>query len=77
MRVFRHFYRVGILLVLIALLWGCPGPEGKSQELYKLAQFEEQQNNLQHAKELYEQILTEYPETSFSTKAKARLKEIH
>lgn len=55
-------------------LLACSNKEGQSQALYETAQFEEQQFNLKHAKQLYEEIIQDYPETSFASKAKTRLK---
>ncbi len=52
---------------------GCSNPEGKSQALFETAQFEEQQSNFKHARKLYQEIIREYPETSFAYKAAARL----
>ncbi|MFQ5779333.1 MAG: hypothetical protein ACE5HN_00940 [Nitrospiria bacterium] len=63
-------------IIFLLLMIGCTNPEGKSRELYETAQFEEQQTNFKHAKQLYEEIIREYPNTSFAVKARARLKEI-
>lgn len=45
----------------------------KADELFATAQFEEKQNNQAHAKELYEKILRDYPNSDTAKKAKARL----
>lgn len=55
---------------------GCSNPEGKSQELFETARFEEQQRNFKHARKLYQEITREYPKTSFAAKAEARLKDL-
>lgn len=68
--------RSALILVLSLFLSACPNPEGKSGEIYETAQFEEQQNNFKHAKKLYEEIIRDYPETSFAPKAEERLKAI-
>lgn len=61
-------------LMLLAL--GCGNTEAKSKELYNTAQFEEQQRNFKHARQLYERILKEYPETETAKQAEIRLKEL-
>jgi len=48
----------------------------KAAELFETAQFEEKQNNPEHAAELYEEILRKYPDSEFAQKARARLIEI-
>ncbi len=37
------------------------------------AQFEERQNNLTHAKELYQEILAKYPDSEYAKAASSRL----
>jgi outer membrane protein assembly factor BamD (BamD/ComL family) len=68
----KRFFFAASLLILSA----CANPEGKSQELYETAQFEEQQNNIKHARQLYEEIAKEYPTTSYASKAQERLKAL-
>lgn len=63
--------RTIILLVLLVSALGCS--DKGAQELYMTAQFEERQNNLQHAKELYQEITTKYPTSSYANDAQARL----
>lgn len=65
-----------LFLFLFLFFIGCSNPEGKSQELFETAQFEEQQNNFKHARQLYHEIIREYPNTSFVAKAKARIKDL-
>jgi outer membrane protein assembly factor BamD (BamD/ComL family) len=62
------------MIVLTMALSGCTGQ--KAAELYETAQFEEKQNNPEHAAELYEEILRKYPDSEFAQKARARLTEI-
>ncbi|TAJ98644.1 MAG: tetratricopeptide repeat protein [Candidatus Manganitrophaceae bacterium] len=61
---------------LLLLAFGCGNPEAKSKELYDTAQFEEQQRNFKHARQLYERILKEYPNTETAQKADARIKTL-
>jgi TolA-binding protein len=64
--------RTTILAVLLATLAiGCS--DKGAQELYMTAQFEERQNNVQHAKDLYHEITIKYPTSSYAKDAQARL----
>lgn len=63
------------ILLLFSVL-ACSNPEGNSAELYETAQFEEMQDNLKHAKALYNEIIKSYPKSSLAPKAKARLEAL-
>lgn len=60
-------------LLLFSLLIGC-GED--PQQLLETARFEEQQNNLLHAQELYEQIIRDHPDSPQSQTAKERMAEL-
>lgn len=60
--------------MLALLVSGCSG--NKAAELYDTAQFEEKQNNNEHAAKLYEEILKKYPDSEFAKKAEDRLAHI-
>ncbi|MCE5312646.1 MAG: outer membrane protein assembly factor BamD [Nitrospiraceae bacterium] len=64
-----------VLLIAFACaaLFGCGD---KAAEMFDTAKFEELQNNRQHAVELYEKIIKDYPDSSYAERAKARLAEI-
>jgi TolA-binding protein len=64
------------LLVILALLSGCASGEKKAAELLETARFEEKQNNREHAKELYDEILKKYPSTPAAQAAAARMAEL-
>ncbi len=51
------------------------GPDQASQML-DTAQFEERQTNRAHAKELYEDIIRQYPDSPAAKTARARLTEL-
>jgi hypothetical protein len=51
--------------------------ENNAEDLFKTAQFEELQNNREHAEILYKKILNKYPESEYSKKAEKRLSELH
>jgi TolA-binding protein len=57
--------------LLLTSLFGCSDKD--AEELYRTAQFEERQNNVQHAKELYQEITTKYPSSGYAKDAQARL----
>ena len=50
--------------------------DNRAGELYETAQFEELQQNAEHATQLYEEIVNKYPESEFAVKAKDRLAEL-
>jgi len=60
-----------ILLPLIVL--GC-GNEAKDR--FETAKFEELQNNHKHAVQIYEEIVENYPDSEYSSKARERLSEL-
>ncbi|MBJ6801906.1 hypothetical protein [Geomonas propionica] len=57
--------------LLLAALGGCAGEKGK--ELFDTAQFEEKQNNREHAKQLYQEVVTKYPDSPVAKQAQERL----
>ena len=61
-------------MVLLGLLGGCAAD--KSQELFETAQFEEKQNNKEHAQKLYQEIVDKYPNSPVAKQAEERLKAI-
>jgi outer membrane protein assembly factor BamD (BamD/ComL family) len=42
--------------------------------VFETAQFEEHQNNPGHARELYQEVLTRYPQSPYAKKAEERLR---
>ena len=65
---------VGFMLIWLVMGSAC-GPDQAAQQL-EIAQLEERQNNLTHAKELYEKILDRYPSSPAAQTARARLAEL-
>jgi TolA-binding protein len=45
----------------------------KSKELMETAQFEEKQNNREHARKLYQEIVSKYPKSPLAKQAEERL----
>jgi TolA-binding protein len=64
-------YRAMILCVAILAFTACSGD--KPKELLDLAEFEERQMNLPHARELYEDVIRLYPTSKEAETARARL----
>ena len=62
------------LCAALLALSGCEG--NKADELLETAQFEERQNNRDHARQLYEDILRDYPKSEAARKAQDRLQEM-
>jgi TolA-binding protein len=59
------------LLLLISILPACSGDQ--SAEWLETAQFEERQNNIAHARQLYEDIIRSYPDSPAARTARTRL----
>lgn len=64
-------WAIGVLL--FSLMMGC-GED--PQQLLETAQFEEEQRNLLHAQELYEQIIRDHPDSAQAQTAKERMAEL-
>lgn len=64
------------LVLILALLSGCASGEKKAAELLETARFEEKQNNREHARELYGEILKKHPTSSAAQAAAARMAEL-
>lgn len=62
--------RVLLVLIVVLPLAGC-GDGG--EEMFETAQFEEVQNNKEHARKLYNRILRDHPDSPFAVKARERL----
>jgi outer membrane protein assembly factor BamD (BamD/ComL family) len=64
-----------IVALLLTALFGY-GCSDKAQELYETAQFEELQKNKPHAVKLYREIINEYPESEYVSKAREQLEKL-
>lgn len=65
----------GLLYVLFLLAAsGCFGQD--PNDLFATAQFEERQNNREHAVQLYEQIVRDYPQSDAAQRARQRLEAL-
>ena len=64
-------YVLILLVVCCAGLTACSGEQGKEQ--LEIAQFEELQNNKEHAIQLYEEVIAKYPGSENAKTARERL----
>jgi TolA-binding protein len=62
-----------VVAAAIAFL-ACSG--NKAEELFDTARLEELQNNEDHAKKLYQEIVTKYPDSEYARNAQERLSEM-
>jgi len=58
-------------MLLFTALSACSGDNGKQQ--METAQFEEKQNNREHAIKLYEEVVSKYPDSANAKTARERL----
>lgn len=66
--------RLMLCALFPALLLACSGD--RAQELLDIAQLEEQQRNLPHAKQLYDDVIRLYPSSKQAEIARARLAQL-
>ncbi|MGH7205315.1 MAG: tetratricopeptide repeat protein [Nitrospiraceae bacterium] len=69
----KHVILACLFVIALGLL-GCTGDSAK--EMFETAQFEEQQNNQAHAKQLYEAIIKDYPNSEYAKEASERLDQL-
>ena len=62
---------VVLVMVLGMALSCCSG--NQAEELFETAKLEELQDNQEHAKKLYEEIIRDYPGSEYAKDAQARL----
>jgi len=63
-------------LLIFSSVLGLSGCGEDPKQLFETAQFEEEQNNRAHARELYERIVQSHPEGDWARRAKTRLVEM-
>jgi TolA-binding protein len=64
-----------VLCAFCVLMLGC-SDSSKAKDLFETAAFEENQNNVAHAKELYQELVNLYPSTREAELAKTRLTDL-
>ena len=66
--------RQALIMFMLAIVFSISACSGSgSKELFETAKFEELQNNKEHARELYDEVVKKYPESDYAKKAKERL----
>ena len=70
----RFFVKRGIFFAaLVCLIMFAACSANSAEEIFKTAQFEELQNNKEHAEQLYHEIIKKHPESEYAVKAKERI----
>lgn len=69
----KHLFLARLFVIALGLS-GCTVDSAK--EMFETAQFEEQQNNQAHAKQLYEEIIKDYPNSEYAKDASERLDQL-
>jgi TolA-binding protein len=67
--------RKGLFILIVFLdlaLAGCSG-DNAAEQLFETAKLEMLQDNREHAKKLYEEIIRTYPESPYAKEARASL----
>ena len=70
-----ELFRMTGLRALLVLILAMPvaGCGDGAEEMFQTAEFEEVQNNKEHARKLYNRILRDHPDSPFAAKARERL----
>ena len=63
-----------VCIVLAVTVWGCTGSDPDA--LFDTAKLEERQDNPEHARQLYQRIVDEHPQTAYADKARERLRDL-
>lgn len=74
-KIFIHnTFLIAILLLVFFIQLSCS--DRKASEIYELAEFEELQMNYDHAIELYQDIVTKYPNAEIALQASQKVSEL-
>ncbi len=65
-----------IVFLMLMLALAVSGCTDRAKELYDTAKLEELQNNPEHARKLYREIVADYPGSEYAAKAKDRLEDL-
>ena len=71
-----HNIRRVVLAVITGILFFSCSAEKKAEDIFEVAAFEEVQFNVDHARELYEEILKKYPDTETAVRAEQALERL-
>ena len=53
-----------------------PDKDNRAQELFETAELEELQNNQDHARQLYQEIIRKFPDSEYAKNAEERLSRL-
>ena len=70
----RPWIHIGTVIFCVTLA-ACSGD--KAKELLETAEFEERQQNVAHAKQLYEELVRLYPSSPQAESARTRLEKLN
>jgi len=63
-----------VCIVLAVTVCGCTGSDPEA--LFDTAKLEERQDNPEHARQLYQRLVDEHPQTAYADKARERLRDL-
>jgi outer membrane protein assembly factor BamD (BamD/ComL family) len=69
----ENLKKIAIFLIMTCVLTVLACSGGNGEELYETAQFEELQNNPEHAVKLYQELVRKYPDSEYAGKAEERI----
>ena len=65
--------RIVLILMIVTGLAVSACSDNKAQELFEIEKLEELQSNQDHARQLYQEIITKYPDSQYAKSAEERL----
>ena len=65
--------KIIVIFVILSAFMSSGCSLNDAGDMFETAQFEEVQNNKEHAEELYRKIIREYPESEYAKKSHERL----
>jgi len=71
-----HLLQLLFISATLGMFSACSSADERAHELYSIAELEEEQRNLEHATQLYKELIDKYPHTPWADQAAARLHEI-
>jgi outer membrane protein assembly factor BamD (BamD/ComL family) len=74
MRALTYCFLLFVTGVCLIAVLACSNETGS--DLYKTAEFEELQNNKEHAIQLYETIIKKFPDSDYADKAREKLTDL-
>ncbi len=66
-------WRVTVVAATLFAVLGCGAADRRAQDLYTTAELEERQFNHAHARELYDAVVHDFPDSPWAARARERL----